>query len=53
MFLGPKTSYKEANTQKDAKTEKMGPESTLMRLGYGLCYTHIRLEHEVCIPGTD
>ena len=41
MFPIPKTSYMEENTQKNRKTENLGPECTLMRLW-----------HEVCAPRT-
>jgi len=37
MFSGPKTSYMEANTQKDGKNKNLGPGSTLMRLGSDSC----------------
>jgi len=37
MFPGPETSYMEANTLKDLKMDKKGPERTHMRLGHGVC----------------
>jgi len=53
MFLGPKTTYMEANTQIDRKTEKKGPEHTHMRLEHSEFHTHMRLGHVVCATYTE
>jgi hypothetical protein len=53
MFPGPKTTYLEANTQNDGKTEKKGPVCTHMRLGHGEFYTHMHLGHVVCALCTE
>jgi hypothetical protein len=44
MFPSPKTSYMEANTQKDKETCEYVQNCTLMRLEHG----GIRLEHVPC-----
>jgi len=43
MFIGPKTSYMEANIQKDEETNISAVRNTHMRLTHDLGSSHMRL----------